>query len=59
MIKMKMEHNEEPTFTGGSRTINTTHMDVTKSTESFERNKLDKTVDISIKTANTSYEITK
>ena len=56
---MKMEHNEEPTFTGGSQTINTTNVDVTKSDESIERNKLDKTVDISIKTANTSYEIMK
>ena len=51
-----MEHNDEPSFTGGTRTINTTNMDVTRSTESFERNKLDKTADISFKTANTSFE---
>ena len=56
---MKIDNNEEPTFTGGARTINTTNVDQTKSDESIERNKLDKTVDISIKTANTSCEITK
>ena len=56
---MKMEHNDEHSFTGGTRTINTTNMDVTRSTESFERNKLDKTADISFKTANTSFEVQK
>ena len=56
---MKMEHNDEPSFTGGTRTINTTTMDVTRSTESLERNKLDKTADISFKTANTSFEVQK